>query len=116
MYKTTLAAAMLALCAAMPFTASAQSSVEDSDLPFVAMWCQLNISSRPQQVFADRGTERKSSECFAAAVEVLEDSGLTTSSDYFEDLDPDVVNAYICRNRERSGGYGRQCEQFMANR
>lgn len=115
MYKTILAAASLALCAAMPFTASAQSSLEDSD--FVAMWCQLNVSFRPQRVFADRGTERKSSECFAAALEMLMlEEGRINSGSLDWDEDPDVVNAYICRNRERSGGYGRQCEQFMANR
>ena len=108
MYKKTLAVASFALCAAMPFAANAQSSTA------VRGYCAMKVSAG--LILADRETERGISECHDAAFEMQADYNYPFQYWDHWKLGPvveDMINIYICLNRELSGGYGRDCEQFM---
>ena len=91
MYKKTLAVASFALCAAMPFTAGAQSTeptVEDE------AYCRLKVAEGI--VFADLGTENGIEDCLNAVVVLRFSGGLLP-------VIPTFINMAICMVRGENG-------------
>ena len=125
MYKTTLAAASLALCAAMPFTASAQVSRILPTTTELRVFCadavfgqKTVIQDLPTIVNESLGGRIGYAECLGAVATMLkEDKETVLFFGYVDWMENEqlhkFINYYICLNRVLSRWEYGACEEFM---